>query len=273
MNDDHEVIKFTDAFFYDAYSQIKVSPVEEEYLLSVETTFNTFKDCLDMTDGKVPKTTTNILLLEYFQMFLMLLSSYHLLSLREYGKEDANIAHMAICFKVNLSYFVNLASDIRSGVGDVFERMEVDIFKVRSNVNDFVNICFCSEKDDDQLTPPPAEINIDPPKKVIKMPDSYFEEEKPKTTEEKFEEQELLQAMEVSRMNWAVDRLIIFLEAAATACCFAGLGLILARIFVATCDRSGDYEIDNNFIRYIAMIIVILIISNIRKISNYFKEK
>ena len=286
-NATHNTISYTDAFFYSITDEVMIADTSEEERRNIAIVYNSFKNILEMdNDSNIVLSREKMLALEYFQIFMSIMHGMH--RYYRYRMRDSDPSNDGVptsecirfSFNMILESFCKHTYAVRNFPKDekTWDEMEIDLLHVLGQSDGLLNLIhnYCYEEDNSQLSPPPAEISIDPPKKVIKMPDSYFkEDQEPKTDEEKFEEQKLFQAMEISRMNWAVERIMIIVHTTVNICVAVVFAFMFARIwcFLGSIENKDKYKLDDGELGGIFLALtIIIILNNIKTINKWIKE-
>ena len=278
-NTEPKAISYPEAFFYDVTNQVRITDESDEMRHNVEVVYNSFKDKIHMdTESKISITRENMLALEYFQLFMLVMHEMNFFWRVRMAEDDTGPEQVTFVFNQILTEFCRFACHIRNYPNDAstWDEMEVSLHDIQNKVSELHYAVGSYLYEDDAKTNSNQKIVMNKDGTPFIMPsDDETEDQEPKTDEEKFEEQKLFQAMEISRMNWAVERIMIVVHTTVNICVAVVFAFMFARIwcFLGSIEGKDKYKLDDGELGGIFLALtIIIILNNIKTINKWIKE-
>ena len=118
-NIEPKAISYPEAFFYDVTNQVRITDESDEIRHNVEVVYNSFKDKIHMdTESKISITRENMLALEYFQLFMLVMHEMNFFWRVRMAEDDAGPEQVTFVFNQILTEFCRFACHIRNYPND-----------------------------------------------------------------------------------------------------------------------------------------------------------
>ena len=287
MDNDPDTISYAGALFYDVTSQVMIANESKDTRHEIEVMYHSFHDALEMDqDGKIIVTREKMLTLEYCQLFMMVMHAMNFFWRVRETEEDPGPEKVTYAFGVVIQVFKRHADHVRTYPKDAstWDEMEISLSSVRESVTNLLELI--SDywlEDDDETASTQQDQKADSPKIVLnkdgtpfKMPPDEDETEDNASGDNlvaEFKEQEILQDIDMSRVDWVNERIMIVVRTTMNICVFITLVFILARLWAYIGSTEEKYALTDAEIGQVLMtIVVISILTNIKTIFRWFKE-
>lgn len=276
MDNDPDTISYAGAFFYDVTSQVMIANESKDTRHEIEVMYHSFHDALEMDqDGKIIVTREKMLTLEYCQLFMMVMHAMNFFWRVRETEEDPGPEKVTYAFGVVIQVFKRHADHVRIYPKDAstWDEMEISLSSVRESVTNLLELIsdYWLEADDEN---PKIVLNKDGT--PFKMPSDEDETEDNAPGDNlvtKFKEQEILQDIDMSRVDWVNERIMIVVRTTMNISVFITLVFVLARLWAYIGSTEEKYALTDAEIGQVLMtIVVISILTNIKTIFRWFKE-